>query len=94
MGQYADQIPVKTGTNLSHTGILFSQGQHKNKNTWLFLDACSSNSVSNIPIMMKNMDNFNNKDILTFHMNGGPKDSLQLGVKIIRERWDVRLPRN
>ena len=49
---------------------MFSQGQHKIKNTWLLLDTCSSNSVSNNPRMVKNVDKCKNKDILMFQMIG------------------------
>ena len=52
---YTNQCPGQTGTDFYQTGIMFSQGKHKIKYTWLFLDTCSSNRVSNNPRMVKNV---------------------------------------
>ena len=54
-GQYADQYPLHTGTNLEQVVITLSQGRQVIKYTWLLLDKCSSNFVSNNPKMMKNI---------------------------------------
>ena len=53
----SDTFPGKTGIIFSHTGIMFSQGKHGIKNTWILLDICSSNIVSNNTIMVKNVKN-------------------------------------
>ena len=51
LGYYDNQFRGQTGTNFSQTGIMSSQGQHVIEKTWLFLNTCLSNSVSNHPIM-------------------------------------------
>ena len=71
LGHYADQCPGQKVTKFSQTGIVFSQGKHRIRNTWLFLDTCSSNSVPNNPRTVKNMEKCKNKDILTVQTNGG-----------------------
>ena len=59
--------------NFTQIGIVFSQDQRGIKNTWLLLDTYLPNSVSNNPIMVKNVDKFNNNDIFMVQKNGGLK---------------------
>ena len=65
LGQYDDQCPVQIGMRIYQKGIMFSQSKHGIKNTWLLLETCLSICVSNIPRIMKNVDKWKNKYILT-----------------------------
>ena len=69
LGHYAYQCTRQTGTKFAQTVIMFSQGQNGIKNTFLLLYTCLSNSVSNNPIMVKNVDKYNNNEILMVQTN-------------------------
>ena len=76
LGHYAYQCTRQTGTKFAQTVIMFSQGQNGIKNTFLLLYTCLSNSVSNNPIMVKNVDKYKNKDISMVQTDGGLKKFL------------------
>ena len=46
-GHYSDQCPNQTGTNLEQMGLIPTQRCADIEHTWILLEACSKNSVSN-----------------------------------------------
>ena len=55
LGHYADKRPQQTGKIFTLTGIIFSQVQYVIKKTCLWFKTCPSISISNNPIMVKNV---------------------------------------
>ena len=56
-------------------GVLLIQIREAIKHTWLILDLCSTNSVSNSTGLVKKIATCKNHEIITVSTNGGLKDS-------------------
>ena len=52
-GHYSDQCPNQTGTNLTQVVVILTNICEAIKNTWVLLDTCSTNSVSNSTKLVK-----------------------------------------
>ena len=46
-GHYSDQCPNQTGVIITRVGVALAQRSARIKNTWVLLDTCATNSVSN-----------------------------------------------
>ena len=77
MGHFAGQCPRQNGVNLAQIGVMLAQKHNEIKNSWVLLDTCSTNSVSNDTSMVTNIVNCDKKNVLTLATNGGHKTFLK-----------------
>ena len=68
---YLDQCPNQTGTNLAHVGVILTHRCVDIKDTWVLLDTCSTNSVSNNMDLVREIITCKNYEKLTVSTNGG-----------------------
>ena len=72
-GHCLDQCTNHTGTNLAHVGVIITQHCAANKYTWVILDTCSTNIVSNNTDLVKEIRTCKNHKKITVLTNRGLK---------------------
>ena len=70
-GHYLDQCPNQTGTILTQVGVSMTQRSAGIKDTWVLLDTCATNSVSNNTALVKDVVACKQHERLTVSTNGG-----------------------
>ena len=54
-GHYSDQCPNQTGAIITQVGVSMTQRRPGIKDTWVLLDTCATNSVSNNMTLVKDI---------------------------------------
>ena len=70
-GHYSDQFPNQTGDILTQVVVALTQRSAGIKNTWVLLDTCATNSVSNNTTLVTDIVACKKYERLTVSTNGG-----------------------
>ena len=71
LGHYAGNYPSVRGVNILQTGLSFAQNYETLESSWILLDTCSTHSVSNNKMLVRDIVDCTKAEFLTVSTNRG-----------------------